>query len=177
MDETVCSKKEFVEWITEGFPIDIAKDNISNMLELFTSYVNECNNYFDAVLITDDKDEESVMIKVYDVPLAIVKYNLDVKKIIIVTGITGENADVYSREFNEYEVKHFLGEACMGVIIFFKNYKEMEESFKFLSKDNDNTTTKDVEYSGKGIINKISDASNEKPLMSENKKYKPWLLK
>lgn len=179
----VCTKEEFIEWVTEGFPIDIHKVDEARLLSLFANYINDSDNEFEAQFMEgDDENEYYTSIIIYGLPLALVKYNSEKKKIIIVTSINENNSDTYSRGFNEYEIKKYLGDACLGVIVFFKNFKLLSGTLglpngfkgdKYLSESN----VKFDFLSNEKHINKVPVISNDKSIFSKNIKYDAWPLK
>ena len=163
------TKEQFIEWTTEGFPIYL--ENPEDFMVLFADYVNKSDNYFTAFL---EESFEKVHINLHQNNLLSIAYREKDKKIVMLTEINEKNTESgyigeFKTDLNEYELKKYLGEACMGVIVFCQGIKAVREESEI----------KKVSDQIKDIIN---DASNfnlpDEKLFSNNKKYdNVWPLK
>lgn len=163
------TREEFIEWTTVGFPIYL--ENPQDFMVLFADYVNKSENFFTALI---EEELDKVYINLDTNALLTVEYKEEEKRVVMLTHITEKNADSgfigeFKTDLNEYELKKYLGEACIGVIVFCKGIQEVrQESEKF-----------QINTELKKIINDVSDnpLSPEK-IIASNKKYDNiWPLK
>ena len=146
MDTITISKLEFVQFVTEGFPIVLEDHEVNEFYSALNYYVNSDDNNFVA-----DQNEEGVTIHA-GMKTEICQVVYKNGKISILTAFT-EDTEYYSSEFSVEEVRTILAQACHGIIIFIKTYAIA-------------TGKVDNESSGIDIEKYIGD----------NSKFKPWIM-
>ncbi len=149
MDKVTISKFEFLEFVTNGFPIELSKFEEEEFYSAFTYFVNQEENNFVAELVSD-----GVLIHA-GMRTEICKLKYEDSKIVILTSFN-ENSDGFSPEFTDGECKVILASACQGIILFSKTYAIATEKIQ-------NSDVKDLDPLDKFI--------------DDNYKYKPWPVK
>ena len=146
MDTITISKLEFVQFVTDGYPIFLKDHEINEFYSALNYYVNSDDNAFVA-----DQNEEGVTIHAgMKTEICQVVYADD--KIKILTAFT-EDSEYYSSEFSTNEVRTILAQACHGIVIFTKTY-----AIATGKVDNDSTGIDIDKYIG------------------DNSKFKPWIM-
>ena len=163
------TREEFIEWTTVGFPIYL--ENPSDFMVLFADYVNKTDNFFTALI---EENLDKVFINLDTNSLLTVEYDAEERRVVMLTQINENNADSgyigeFKTDLNEYELKKYLGEACIGVIVFCKGIEAVrQESEKFQIN----------EEIKKIMNNAIDNPLPDEKLFSNNKKYdNVWPIK
>ena len=146
MDTITISKLEFVQFVTEGFPIFLEDHEVNEFYSALNYYVNSDENSFVA-----DQSEEGVGIHA-GMKTEICKVSYKDGKIMILTSFT-EDTEYYSSEFTTAEVRAILAQACHGIIIFIKTYA---------------IATGKMDNESVGI--------NIEKYIGDNSKFKPWIM-
>jgi hypothetical protein len=146
MDTITISKSEFLQFVTEGFPIDLSEQEVLEFYSAFNYYVNSDDNLFIA-----DHNEEGVTVHAgMKTEICQVTYRND--KITIMTSFT-EDSEYFSSEFTTDEVRTILAQACHGIITFTKTYAIAT-----------------------GRINNESSGIDIEKYIGDNSKLKPWIM-
>jgi hypothetical protein len=146
MDTITVSKSEFLQFVTEGFPIDLNEQEALEFYSAFNYYVNSDDNLF----IADQKEEGVTIHAGMKTEICQVIYKND--KITIMTSFT-ENSEYFSPEFSTDEVRTILAQACHGIITFTKTYAIAT-----------------------GKINNESSGIDIEKYIGDNSKFKPWIM-
>lgn len=147
MDTITISKNEFIQFITEGFPLVLNDQEKEEFYSAFNFYVNSDDNDFVA-----DLTDEGVFIHAgMKTEMCQVKYSDG--KIMILTAFN-ENDEHYSSEFSAQECKTILAQACHGIVTFTKTY---------------------AIATGK-LLNTANDIAIEKLVGDNSNSYKPWIM-
>ena len=147
MDVITISKNEFIQFITEGFPLELSEQEKQEFYSAFNFYVNSDDNDFVA-----DLTEEGVFVHAgMKTEICQVKYSDG--KIIILTSFN-DGDEYFSSEFSAEECRTILAQACHGIVTFTKTY---------------------AIATGK-LTNSSSDISIEKLVGDNSNTYKPWIM-
>lgn len=147
MDTITISKNEFIQFITEGFALDLSEQEKQEFYSAFTFYVNSDDNDFVA-----DLTEEGVFVHAgMKTEMCQVKYSDG--KIIILTAFN-DGDEYFSSEFSAEECRTILAQACHGIVTFTKTYAIATGKLT-----NDST--------GIPVEKLVGDNSNS---------YKPWIM-
>jgi len=146
MDTITISKLEFVQFVTEGYPIILKDHELNEFYSALNYYINSDDNSFVA-----DHNEEGVTIHAgMKTEICQIVYKND--KITILTAFT-EDTEYYSSEFSVEEVRTILAQACHGLIIFIKTYAIAT-----------------------GKIDNESAGIDIEKYVGDNSKFKPWIM-
>ena len=147
MNTITISKNEFIQFITEGYPLELSDQEKQEFYSAFTFYVNSEDNNFVA-----DLTEEGVFVHAgMKTEMCQVKY--EDGKIIILTAFNEGDED-FSSEFSAIECRTILAQACHGIVTFTKTY---------------------AIATGK-LTNSSSNIAFEKLIGDNSNSYKPWIL-
>ena len=147
MDTITISKSEFLQFVTEGFPIELSEQEVIEFYSAFNYYVNSDDNAF----VANQTDEGVTIYAGMKTEICQVKYKDG--SIVILTAFT-EDTEYYSFEFSIEEVRAILAQACHGIIIFTKTY---------------------AIATGK-IDNDTHGIESEKLVGDNSDSYKPWIV-
>jgi len=147
VDTITISKNEFIQFITEGFPLNLSEQETQEFYSAFTFYVNSDDNDFVA-----DLNEESVFVHA-GMKTEICQIKYDKGKIMILTAFN-EGDECFSSEFSAEECKVILAQACHGIVTFTKTY---------------------AIATGK-LTNDSEGVSIEKLVGDNSNSYKPWIM-
>ena len=144
MEDIKISKLEFMNFLTQGYPLELNKLEEEEFYSAFTYYVNSDENNFVAELVGD-----GVLIHA-GMRTEICKLKYDGEKLLILTSFNEQSED-YSPEFTDSECRMILARACQGIIMFSKTYAIAT-----------------------GKVGELKDEKNIDKYIGDNSKYKPW---
>ena len=149
MDSISISKNEFVDFVTNGYPIDLTALELEELFNAFIFYVNSDDNSFSA-----EYSKEGVIIYA-GMRTEVCKISYEDDKITILTAVTEELDD--QEEFTAVELHQILAQACHGIVVFVKTYEIATGRF-----GDDLTSQFDIP---------------EEKMIGDNTKFKPWPIK
>ena len=117
MDTITISKNEFIQFITEGFPLNLSEQETQEFYSAFTFYVNSDDNDFVA-----DLNEESVFVHA-GMKTEVCTVTYEKGSVIIRSWLVNPN-QASTKEFEPNEEISVLGYACLGVLYFCNLYAE-----------------------------------------------------
>ena len=147
MDTITISKNEFIQFITEGFPLELSSQEKEEFYSAFTFYVNSDDNDFVADLTDSGVTVHAGM------RTEICKVTYKDNKIVILTAFE-EGDENFSTEFSALECRTILAQACHGIVTFTKTY---------------------AIATGK-LVNNAPNINIDKLVGDNSNLYKPWIM-
>lgn len=152
------SKEEFIEYTTQGYPIDLNQSiqERDDFFFLLNKYINDSENEFMSQFSNED---EGIVIFAGD-RTEVCKVNYENDRITVYTSAHDINTSFSSGEFNEEETKIILGNAFLGIFTFCKIFEHA-----VLGKNKI-----------KELFEEDNDKDDVKSPVDKNTKYRPWSL-